>query len=40
VPNSPENCNDGGLGQRTPWHLDQVFIRIRGVQHYLWRAVD
>ena len=22
------------------WHLDEVFIRIRGVQHYLWRAID
>jgi putative transposase len=22
------------------WYLDEVFIRIRGVQHYLWRAVD
>src|ERR1700733_2775646 len=22
------------------WHLDEVFIRIRGVLHYLWRAVD
>jgi putative transposase len=22
------------------WHLDEVFIRVRGVQHYLWRAVD
>jgi transposase-like protein len=22
------------------WHLDEVFIRIEGVQHYLWRAVD
>lgn len=22
------------------WHLDGVFIRIKGVQHYLWRAVD
>lgn len=22
------------------WHLDEVFIRIIGVQHYLWRAVD
>ena len=22
------------------WHLDELFIRIRGVQHYLWRAVD
>ena len=22
------------------WHLDEVFIRINGRQHYLWRAVD
>ena len=22
------------------WHLDQVFAKINGVQHYLWRAVD
>jgi putative transposase len=22
------------------WYMDEVFIRIRGVQHYLWRAVD
>ena len=22
------------------WHLDEVFIRMNGVQHYLWRAVD
>src|SRR6516225_6968572 len=22
------------------WHLDEVFIRIQGVQHYLWHAVD
>jgi putative transposase len=22
------------------WHLDEVFIRIDGEQHYLWRAVD
>ena len=22
------------------WYLDEVFIRIRGVQHDLWRAVD
>jgi putative transposase len=21
-------------------HMDEVFIRIQGVQHYLWRAVD
>ena len=22
------------------WHLDEVFIRIRGKLHYLWRAID
>jgi putative transposase len=22
------------------WHMDEVFIRIKGVLHYLWRAVD
>ena len=22
------------------WHLDEVFIRIKGKQYYLWRAVD
>jgi hypothetical protein len=22
------------------WFLDEVFIRIQGIQHYLWRAVD
>ena len=22
------------------WHLDEVFVRINGEQHYLWRAVD
>ena len=22
------------------WFLDEVFIRIHGKQHYLWRAVD
>ncbi len=34
-----------GLRRRRPrpgdkWHLDEVFISINGVQHYLWRAVD
>lgn len=34
-----------GLRPRRPrpgdkWHLDEVFIRINGVTHYLWRAVD
>jgi putative transposase len=22
------------------WHLDEVFVKINGVQKYLWRAVD
>ena len=22
------------------WHVEEVFVRINGVQHYLWRAVD
>ena len=22
------------------WHLDEVFVKIRGELHYLWRAVD
>ena len=22
------------------WHLDEVFVKIRGKTHYLWRAVD
>jgi len=35
----------GRLRRRRPqpgdtWHLDEVFIRIRGGLHYLWRAVD
>ena len=25
-------------GQR--WHLDEVFVKIGGVTHYMWRAVD
>jgi putative transposase len=34
-----------GLRRRRPrpgdkWQLDEVFIRIQGGQHYLWRAVD
>jgi putative transposase len=22
------------------WHLDELFVKINGVKHYLWRAVD
>ncbi len=26
--------------RESEWHLDEVFIRINGRAHYLWRAVD
>ena len=34
-----------GLRHKSPrpgyrWHLDEVFLKINGRQHYLWRAVD
>ncbi len=29
---------NGGAG--AIWHVDEVFITIRGERHYLWRAVD
>ena len=22
------------------WHLDEMFLKINGVRHYRWRAVD
>ena len=22
------------------WHLDEMFVKINGEMHYLWRAVD
>ena len=38
-------CFADKLRRRRPrpgdkWHLDEVFVRIGGVLHYLWRAVD
>ena len=31
-----------GMRARTHWrwHLDQVYVKINGEMHYLWRAVD
>ena len=29
-----------GSYSRWRWHLDEVFVRINGETHYLWRAVD
>ncbi len=28
-----------GFRQRK-WHLDEVYVKINGEMHYLWRAVD
>ena len=22
------------------WHIDEVFVKINGVQHYMWRAIE
>ena len=30
----------GLKSSRWRWHLDEVFVKINGKQHYLWRAVD
>lgn len=27
-------------GPQWKWYLDEAFVTINGVQHYLWRAVD
>ena len=31
---------EGMRSSRWCWHLDEVFVRINGEGHYLWRAVD
>ena len=31
---------EGLKSSRWKWHLDEVFVKINGVTHYLWRAVD
>lgn len=30
----------GFRSSRWKWHLDEVFVKINGETHYLWRAVD
>lgn len=30
----------GARASRWRWHLDKVFVKANGVQHYLWRAVE
>ena len=31
---------DGMRSSHWRWHLDEVFVQIKGERHYLWRAVD
>ena len=31
---------EGMKSSRWRWHLDEVFVKINGERHYLWRAVD
>lgn len=37
---TPTGCADARPRPGDKWNLDEVFIRINGTQHYLWRAVD
>lgn len=30
----------GMKSSRWQWHLDEIFVKINGERHYLWRAVD
>jgi putative transposase len=30
----------GMKSSRWRWHLDEMFVKINGERHYLWRAVD
>ncbi len=36
----PTPCDANLLDQDARWHLDEVFLKINGRLHYLWRAVD
>jgi putative transposase len=31
---------EGMQSSRWKWHLDEIFVKINGEWHYLWRAVD
>ncbi|SIT08375.1 putative transposase [Roseivivax lentus] len=31
---------EGMRSSRWRWHLDEMFVKINGEKHYLWRAVD
>ena len=40
APNSPKDFAESTRAMVTLYYLDEVFVRIQGKQHYLWRAVD
>jgi len=43
VRTTPTNCAGADPAPPRPgdkWHLDEVFVKINGTTHYLWRAVD
>ena len=31
---------EGRKSSKWQWHLDEIFVKINGERHYLWRAVD
>ena len=36
-----KNHRAGGMqASNWKWHLDEVFVKINGERHHLWRAVD
>ena len=39
IRNSQERI-EGMRSSRWRWHLDEMFVKINGEKHYLWRAVD
>ncbi|MGH3780638.1 MAG: DDE-type integrase/transposase/recombinase [Pseudonocardiaceae bacterium] len=38
--NLRERTSPPAVTPRDKWHLDEVFIKINGKTHYLWRAVN
>ena len=39
--NQIKKSRAGGMqSSNWKWHLDEVFVKINGERHYLWRAVD
>ena len=33
-------CKRNGFHSNWRWHMDEVFVKINGELHYLWRAID